>query len=62
MLISAFSYHWNEEKKPKTPRLPKRWDMNPGRHGVLFALLRDCSDRSNDTLYRIIILRYNNIH
>lgn len=51
MLISAFSYHWNEEKNPKTPRLPKRWDMNPGRHGVLFALLRDCSDRSNDTLY-----------
>lgn len=44
------------------PRFPKRWNIIffPGRHDVLFAQSRDSLDQSEDTLYGIIILKYNN--
>lgn len=33
----------------------------PHRHSILFAMSRDFLDQLDDALYRIIILRYNNV-
>lgn len=56
-LALVFSYLLNE--KSWDLRRDETWYLFPGRHNVLFALSRDSLDQSDYALYRIIILRYN---
>lgn len=58
MLISAFSFLWDE----KSRNFRGGGIFIPREIRILFAISRDILNQSDDALYRIIILRYNNGH